>query len=577
MTTRRDFLATTMTAAAAFAAAPAARAAWLRAQVPGLRYGMVTYLWGRDLRLGALLAACADAGLEAVELRTTHAHGVEPSLDAAARRELRARIADTPVVLAGLGSDERFDSPDRVKVEAAKARTRAFLELSADLGATGVKVKPDSFHAGVERARTIAQIGAALGELGPFAADLGQEIRLEVHGTCADPRTIAEIVAIAGHPAVRVCWNSNREDTKGLGLEANFALLRPSFGGTMHVPVASNRDYPLVDLVALAERSGYAGFVLLETHDAAPDPLVPALVRERETFASMRRRALLPRPDAARPVAITARADDAATFEVRADDTPFATVRLGRDQRVPVVHPLCAPHGASVVRGFPIAPGPRDESDHPHHRGLWFAHGDVDGADFWHSDACRVEVRSHAVEGDTLRFEAEWLADGKPIARERRTMRFLATALSHRVEIDLELASVGEAVVLGDTKEGSLALRLAPELRVDGSHARGRLENAEGLRDAACWGRPSAWCLAEGPLDGRLVRVTMRDRAPDAARPVRWHARNYGLLAANVAGRRAFDGDGAAEVDGAEVQARRITREEPLRLAFEVRIELPVR
>ena len=79
MTTRRDFLATTMTAAAAFAAAPAARAAWLRAQVPGLRYGMVTYLWGRDLRLGALLAACAEAGLEAVELRTTHAHGVEPA------------------------------------------------------------------------------------------------------------------------------------------------------------------------------------------------------------------------------------------------------------------------------------------------------------------------------------------------------------------------------------------------------------------------------------------------------------------------------------------------------------------
>ncbi len=567
MTTRRDFLATTTATAAMMVAAPAARAAWLRARAPGLRYGMVTYLWGRDLRLGALLAACAEAELEGVELRTTHAHGVEPALDRAARRELRARIADTPVALVGLGSDERFDSPDPAMLEAAKRATRAFLELSADLGAGGVKVKPDGFHEGVERARTMAQIGAALGELGPVAADLGQEIRLEVHGGCADPRVIAEIVAIAAHPAVRVCWNSNRQDTQGLGLEANFALLRPHFGGTMHVPVAANGDYPLEDLVALAVRSEYRGFALLETHDAAPDPLAAALARERGAFESMRRKAGFRRPDAARPVTIAPRADDPTVLEVRADDTPLATVRLGRDQRVPVVHPLCAPNGASVVRGFPVAPGPRDEEDHPHHRGLWFAHGDVGGADFWHSDDCRVEVRSHAVEGATLRFEAEWIAKGEVVAVERRTMRFEATAREHRVLVDLELAPAGDApggLVLGDTKEGSFALRLAPELRVEGRFARGRLENAEGLRDAACWGRPSAWCLAEGPLEGRLVRVEMRDRAIDATRPMRWHARNYGLLAANVAGRRAFDGEVAE--DG----ARRITRDAPLRLAFEV-------
>ena len=139
--------------------------------------------------------ACAEGGLEGVELRTTHAHAVEPRLEPAARAEVRARFADSPVACVGIGSDERFDSPDASRLAAAKAATVDFLRLSADVGGGGVKVKPDSFHEGVERSRTIEQIGESLRELGPVAADLGQEIRLR----CT---AVAPILASSGTSSV---------------------------------------------------------------------------------------------------------------------------------------------------------------------------------------------------------------------------------------------------------------------------------------------------------------------------------------------------------------------------------------
>lgn len=563
---RRAFLGRAAAAAGAFVAGPALQARALRALAPGMRYGMVTYLWGKDLGLDALLAACAEAGLEAVELRTQHAHGVEPSLDAAARRELRARLGDSPVALVGLGSDERFDSPDPGRLAAAIAATKGFLQLSADLGGSGVKVKPDSFHKDVPRERTIAQIGDALRELAPFAQDLGQELRLEVHGSCADPRTIAAIVAHADHPAVRVCWNCNAQDTKGLGLHGNFALLRPSFGGTLHAPPAEFGDYPLAELVALCTRSDYRGCVLLETHDAAPQPLAPALRRQRARFVAMQEAAAAPSDGGApTPLPVAIAWDAAASaYAVTAAGAPLATLRLGAALRGPCVHPLFAPGGRQIVRGFPLAPGPRDATDHPHHTGLWFAHGDVGGADFWHDDGCRIVVDEHAADGASVRFVARWLAHGRHVATETRTTTFAATAATHRVATTIELAAVDAELRLGDTKEGAFALRLAPTLTIDGKHGRGRLEDAAGRRDGAVWGQRAAWVLAEGPIDGRLVRVTMRDAATNPWAPTSWHARSYGLLALNPFGRRAFVGADAP--DGAVV----VRRGAPLRFTVDV-------
>lgn len=561
---RRAFLGGAAAAASALVAGPSARAAMLRALAPGMRYGLVTYLWGKDLALPDLLAACTEAGLDGVELRTQHAHGVEPALDATARRAVRARFAEAPVALVGLGSDERFDSPDPAKLAAAIAATKDFLRLSADVGGSGVKVKPDSFHRDVPRERTIAQIGGALRELAPFAADLGQELRLEVHGSCADPRTIAAIVAHADHPAVRVCWNCNAQDTKGLGLHGNFTLLRPRFGRTLHAPVAEHGDYPLAELARLCAASAYDGFVLLETHGPAPRPLAPALRAQKRAFVALCDAATKPPVDAPAPKLAIAWDATASAYHVTAGGAPFASVRLGQDQRVPCVHPIHAPGGALVTRGFPLAPGPRDATDHPHHRGLWLAHGDVDGHDFWHAATCRIEVEDHAVEGDEVRFTAVWRAGDTTLLRERRRLRFVADARERRIETTIELQALAAPVTFGDTKEGCFALRLGPTLSIDGAHGRGRLEDAAGRLDGDVWGKRAAWVLAEGPVDGRLVRVTMRDDADNPWQPTWWHARSYGLLALNPFGRHAFAGADAP------TGARTIEPATPLRFRIEL-------
>jgi sugar phosphate isomerase/epimerase len=254
------------------------------------RFGLVTYLWGRDWDLPTLLANCERTGLLGVELRTTHAHGVEPDISAEARREVKKRFADSPVTLLGPGSNERFDAPDPQVVAKAVEATKRFLQLSHDVGGSGVKVKPDRFHDGVPREKTIAQIGAALGRLGPVAADLGQEVRLEVHGQCSELPVIAKIVAAAEHPSVRVCWNSNAADLEGDGLAANFKLVRDRFGRTAHVHELDRGSYPYAELFTLLVETSYDGWVLLEA-SSDPRDRVAALERQRELFEALLARA----------------------------------------------------------------------------------------------------------------------------------------------------------------------------------------------------------------------------------------------------------------------------------------------
>ena len=199
---------------------------------------------------------------------------------------------------------------------------------------------------------------------------------------------------------------------------------------------------------------------------------------------------------------------------------------------------------------------------------MWFAHGDVGGHDFWHDPDCRIRVRKHEIVGDdTIRFVADWMSPDGILATETRTLRFIAGPRMNRIETGIELVPKGDSLEFGDTKEGCFAMRLAPSLRVEGPRARGRLENAEGLLDKACWGRRSRLVLAEGPIDGRLVRVTMEDAASNPWSPSHWHARNYGLLAMNPFGRRAFEGSGA------DSGAMTFTPDRPLRCRYTTTLE----
>jgi sugar phosphate isomerase/epimerase len=288
---RRTFLQLAAGTAAACLARPSlfaqeAQRATLSPKGEKMGYGLVTYQWAKDWTLDELISNCEKAGVGGVELRTTHAHGVEPSLNDEQRAEVAARFNDSSVVLVGLGSNERFDHVEPEALKQAIEATKDFVRLCHDVGGSGVKVKPDSFHAGVPREKTIEQIGKALNEVAEYGDGFGQQIRLEVHGQCAELPTIQAILEVADHPGVAVCWNSNPQDLQSAGLEHNFRLVADRFGRTLHVRELDYPQYPFKELIRLLVDIDYEGWVMLESSNIPEDP-VSALARQRKMFAQL--------------------------------------------------------------------------------------------------------------------------------------------------------------------------------------------------------------------------------------------------------------------------------------------------
>ncbi len=249
-----------------------------------IRFGLVTYLWGKDMDLATLIAACQRSGLLGVELRTGHRHGVELSLSKAQRGEVQRRFEDSPVTLVGYGSNAAFHYADPERVRANIELAKAYVRLMHHCGGSGVKVKPNGFVKGVPHAKTIEQIGRALNEVARYGADYGQQVRLEVHGrgTCELP-VIKAIMDVADDPNATVCWNSNAADLHGRGLEYNFNLVKDRLGATAHVRELDRGDYPYEKLMHLFVRIGYSGWWLLEAHGKPEDP-VAAMAHQRRVF-----------------------------------------------------------------------------------------------------------------------------------------------------------------------------------------------------------------------------------------------------------------------------------------------------
>jgi sugar phosphate isomerase/epimerase len=248
-----------------------------------MRFGLVTYMWGADWDLPTLIANCQKAHAEGVELRTEHAHKVEPDISTARRKEVKQMFADSPVTLVGLGTNQDFHHVDQAKLRGSIDRAKEFIKLGHDVGGSGVKVKPNDLPKEVPQEKTIAQIGKALNELGAFGEEFGQQIRLEVHGGCAHLPTIAAIMKMADHPNVAVCWNSNAQDLQDGGLEENFRLVQSRLGATMHVHNLGGKEYPYPRLFKLLKDAHYKGWILIEASDKPADR-VAALAKEREAF-----------------------------------------------------------------------------------------------------------------------------------------------------------------------------------------------------------------------------------------------------------------------------------------------------
>ena len=252
-----------------------------------MRFGLVTYQWGKDWDLPTLIANCEKAGYLGVELRTQHAHGVETSLSASERAAVKQRFADSPVTCVGYGSNFEFHSPDPAEVRKNIEGTKEYIKLCKDIGASGIKVKPNGIPKEVPWEKTIAQIASSLNEVGRYASDLGQVVRVEVHGSVS--QEIPNMKAIfeqVTEKNVGMCWNCNDQDLNPPGLEPNFNSVKQYFGDTVHVRELNDESYPYQQLMDLFVNMKYKGWILLEAR-TEPADRVAAMKEQLGIFNEM--------------------------------------------------------------------------------------------------------------------------------------------------------------------------------------------------------------------------------------------------------------------------------------------------
>ena len=224
-----------------------------------------------------------------------------------------------------------------------------------------------------------------------------------------------------------------------------------------------------------------------------------------------------------------------------------------KDVPRPYFYPLIGPDDLPMTRNWPMKDPPGEEHDHPHHRSLWFAHGKVNGVDFWgeanvwgkivHDGF--TSIKSGEQSGE-IRSRDKWvMPDGSIACTDDRVMRIYNKGEDRRM-FDFEVtihASNGE-VVFGDTKEGSMAMRLAETMRykkADKSVGDGHIVNSNGVRDDATWGKHADWVDYYGPVNEKIVGVAMFDNPNNPRHPTTWHVRDYGLFAANPFGLHDFE------------------------------------
>ena len=202
------------------------------------------------------------------------------------------------------------------------------------------------------------------------------------------------------------------------------------------------------------------------------------------------------------------------------------------DRRLPDVYPVQTLRGHEVTRAWPRVDDGQ-QTDHPHHQSIWIAHGDVNGNDFWHDPKCWVNTRG------------DWIGrDGRIVCTTRRNYEDSSVGDVRVVNCEVVMIASHGDLRFGDTKEGTFAMRLHEGLVDD---LGGELQNAEGLRGADVWGKPSRWVQANGEVDGAQVTVVMAGHQDNLRHPTTWHARTYGLLAANPFGLQAFGQDDSGE------------------------------
>jgi hypothetical protein len=255
--------------------------------------------------------------------------------------------------------------------------------------------------------------------------------------------------------------------------------------------------------------------------------------------------------------------------EVLIGGQPFGAFYFGPESPKPYFHPLRSASGVVVTRGFPMITGiPGESTDHPHHRAMFFAHGDVNGTDFWAepaSFAAEAHVAggvpygssAHLPLGKTVLGELEevWSGkesgslralfhlvnqDGKVIGELAHTYTFRGDAKTRTVDCDFTVRALRAPLKFGDTKEGTFAIRVVKGLEEPAA----RMTDSEGrVGEKQVWGKRAKWVDYSGVVEGKRVGIAIFDHPSNPRHPTYWHARGYGLFAVNPFGERDFHND----------------------------------
>lgn len=250
----------------------------------------------------------------------------------------------------------------------------------------------------------------------------------------------------------------------------------------------------------------------------------------------------------------------AESLDVFCGDSLFTRYHFGRQWVKPYFYPVLTPEGKAVTRGHPMDPQPGETTDHKHHKSLWVAHGDVNGADLWseepgHGRQVQTAMRT---QGDALVASLDWVdKDGKKLLGETRTVHFGENASFRWLDFTIEFHAGEEDVRFGDTKEGGLvSVRVATSMD---AKQHGRIENSEGhvycpkggttgpttksSGGEPTWGKRARWVSYTGPVQGSACGVTILDHPRSFRHPSYWHVRGYGLFSANPFGISYFTDD----------------------------------
>lgn len=265
--------------------------------------------------------------------------------------------------------------------------------------------------------------------------------------------------------------------------------------------------------------------------------------------------------------------------DVTIDGKPFTSYLYPSTLQKPVLYPIRSANGLVVTRGYPLEPRAGERADHPHHVGHWFNYGDVNGYDFWgHSDETPKERKAKAgtivhkaitrassgADRGELAVRADWtLADGSTLLQEETRFVFAGTPERRTIDRTTTWTAASGPVTFNDTKEGAFGIRVAraldhpstarealvsasnpkeTERRVDTSGvATGKYIGSDGKTGEEVWGTRGPWMGLTGTVDGKPVTVAILDHPSNHGHPTYWHARGYGLFAANPLGRQGYD------------------------------------